>query len=155
MRRNSSNELVGSHPRQSTMSQTWNRGTTGLSVHFTRYCNVESRIMFVSLCIFWQRLLVYGKAFPFVLLQRERSYSVWNLFSFAEDVSKNKERSSIFQERAEPCPLSSSIHYGGQEEDMYMKSSKLGSQPDVSSIQNCFFLKININYQTRFDPLVL
>ncbi|KAL2488968.1 Encodes a protein involved in salt tolerance [Forsythia ovata] len=34
----------------------------------------------------------------------------------------NKERSSIFQERAEPCPLSSSIYYGGQE-DMYYQSS--------------------------------
>lgn len=56
----------------------------------------------------------------------------WNRGT-TEDIYKNKERSSIFQGRAEPCPLSSSIHYGGQEEDMYTKSSNsqtLGSQPD-------------------------
>ncbi|XP_076914095.1 uncharacterized protein LOC143572974 [Bidens hawaiensis] len=34
----------------------------------------------------------------------------------------NMERRSIFQERIEPCPLSSSIYYGGQE-DMYVHSS--------------------------------
>ncbi|KAK9065840.1 hypothetical protein SSX86_015241 [Deinandra increscens subsp. villosa] len=34
----------------------------------------------------------------------------------------NMERRSIFQERIEPCPLSSSIYYGGQE-DMYVRSS--------------------------------
>lgn len=56
-----------------------------------------------------------------------------------EDASystSSKEKSSIFQERAEPCPLSSSLYYGGQE-DMYMKSSNpqtLASRPDVSSI---------------------
>ncbi|KAI5675085.1 hypothetical protein M9H77_06035 [Catharanthus roseus] len=52
-----------------------------------------------------------------------------------EDASystSSKEKSSIFQERAEPCPLSSSLYYGGQE-DMYMKSSNpqtLASRPD-------------------------
>uniref|UniRef100_A0A5B6ZHP4 Uncharacterized protein n=1 Tax=Davidia involucrata TaxID=16924 RepID=A0A5B6ZHP4_DAVIN len=42
-----------------------------------------------------------------------------------------KERSSIFQERAQPCPLSSSLYYGGQE-DMYIHSSSTqssGSNP--------------------------
>lgn len=48
-----------------------------------------------------------------------------NLAKNNEDAShcvSNKERSSIFQERAEPCPLSSSLYYGGQE-DMYVQSS--------------------------------
>ncbi|KAI3461558.1 hypothetical protein Pfo_018221 [Paulownia fortunei] len=36
--------------------------------------------------------------------------------------SPSKERNSIFQERSEPCPLSSSLYYGGQE-DMYIHSS--------------------------------
>ncbi|KAK3004568.1 hypothetical protein RJ639_019359 [Escallonia herrerae] len=40
----------------------------------------------------------------------------------ASNSSFNKERSSIFQERVEPCPLSSSLYYGGQE-DMYVRSS--------------------------------
>ncbi|XP_059626558.1 uncharacterized protein LOC132269394 [Cornus florida] len=43
----------------------------------------------------------------------------------------NKDRSLNFQERLEPCPLSSSIYYGGLE-DMYVLSSSSqipGSQP--------------------------
>ncbi|KAH6814555.1 hypothetical protein C2S51_023573 [Perilla frutescens var. frutescens] len=36
--------------------------------------------------------------------------------------SSSKEMSSIFQEKPEPCPLSSSLYYGGKE-DMYVKSS--------------------------------
>nr|XP_043637590.1 uncharacterized protein LOC122608560 [Erigeron canadensis] len=35
----------------------------------------------------------------------------------------NTDRRSILQERIEPCPLSSSIYYGGQE-DMYIHASK-------------------------------
>ncbi|KAL8261743.1 hypothetical protein R6Q59_025792 [Mikania micrantha] len=52
--------------------------------------------------------------------------------TLAENVAKNTVnanscvmnmgRRSIFQERIEPCPLSSSIYYGGQE-DMYVRSS--------------------------------
>lgn len=55
-----------------------------------------------------------------------------------EDVTNhisNKGRRSIFQERAEPCPLSSSIYYGGLE-DMYIQSSSAQisqSYPNVSS----------------------
>lgn len=55
-----------------------------------------------------------------------------------EDVTNhisNKGRHSIFQERAEPCPLSSSIYYGGLE-DMYIQSSSAQisqSYPNVSS----------------------
>ncbi|KAL3518130.1 hypothetical protein ACH5RR_020719 [Cinchona calisaya] len=74
-------------------------------------------------------------------IQRHSAGSqVWNKET-PEDLAKknegashclsNKERSSIFQERAEPCPLSSSLYYGGQE-DMYMQSSNpqsLGSYP--------------------------
>ncbi|CAK9147418.1 unnamed protein product [Ilex paraguariensis] len=40
----------------------------------------------------------------------------------ASSCAYNKERSPIFQERVEPCPLSSSLYYGGQE-DMYVQSS--------------------------------
>ncbi|KAM7496492.1 hypothetical protein LguiA_020906 [Lonicera macranthoides] len=36
--------------------------------------------------------------------------------------ASHKGRKSIFQERLDPCPLSSSLYYGGQE-DMYIKSS--------------------------------
>nr|XP_009782705.1 PREDICTED: uncharacterized protein LOC104231410 isoform X2 [Nicotiana sylvestris]XP_016454208.1 PREDICTED: uncharacterized protein LOC107778464 isoform X2 [Nicotiana tabacum] len=36
--------------------------------------------------------------------------------------TSSKERESLFQNRVEPCPLSSSLFYGGQE-DMYVKSS--------------------------------
>lgn len=42
-----------------------------------------------------------------------------------------EERRSVFQERAEPSPLSSSLYYGGQE-DMYVKTSNAqtsGSYP--------------------------
>ncbi|XP_071934616.1 uncharacterized protein [Coffea arabica] len=49
----------------------------------------------------------------------------------------NKKRSSIFQERAEPCPLSSSLYYGGQE-DMYVQSSNaqsLGSYHGINQFK--------------------
>lgn len=36
----------------------------------------------------------------------------------------NKEGNSIFQERSGPCPLSSSLYYGGQE-DMYVLCSNV------------------------------
>lgn len=40
-----------------------------------------------------------------------------------QDSKGNKEKKSTFQQRSEhPCPLSSSIYYGSQE-DMYVKSS--------------------------------
>ncbi|KAK1394237.1 hypothetical protein POM88_013293 [Heracleum sosnowskyi] len=40
-----------------------------------------------------------------------------------KDSEANKEKKSTFQQRSEhPCPLSSSIYYGSQE-DMYIKSS--------------------------------
>lgn len=61
--------------------------------------------------------------------------------SWADNVVKDsegliKERRSVFQERAEPSPLSSSLYYGGQE-DMYVKTSNAqtsGSYPLVSLI---------------------
>ncbi|XP_052179091.1 uncharacterized protein LOC127792584 [Diospyros lotus] len=43
----------------------------------------------------------------------------------------NKERNSVFQQNVEPCPLSSSLYYGSQE-DMYIHSSSTnnsGSNP--------------------------
>nr|XP_043608920.1 uncharacterized protein LOC122580828 [Erigeron canadensis]XP_043608921.1 uncharacterized protein LOC122580828 [Erigeron canadensis] len=40
----------------------------------------------------------------------------------AKSSIKNLERRSVFQERLEPSPLSSSLYYGGQE-DMYVCSS--------------------------------
>ncbi|KVI03637.1 uncharacterized protein LOC112512126 [Cynara cardunculus var. scolymus] len=67
--------------------------------------------------------------------QKETSESqVWTTthVTSAENVAKNTasanssimnmERRSIFQERVEPSPLSSSLYYGGQE-DMYVCSS--------------------------------
>ncbi|XAR60661.1 hypothetical protein NMG60_11034124 [Bertholletia excelsa] len=46
--------------------------------------------------------------------------------------SMTKERKSIFEGSVEPCPLSSSLYYGGQE-DMYVNSS--GTQtPSANSI---------------------
>ncbi|KAJ9543453.1 hypothetical protein OSB04_023160 [Centaurea solstitialis] len=67
--------------------------------------------------------------------QKEKSGSqVWTTthVTSAENVAKNTasanssimnmERRSIFQERVEPSPLSSSLYYGGQE-DMYVCSS--------------------------------
>ncbi|MGI4421811.1 hypothetical protein ACR2V7_25510, partial [Klebsiella pneumoniae] len=44
------------------------------------------------------------------------------------NIMTHKER-KIFQERAEPCPLSSSLYYGGPE-DMYIHSS---STPSLDS----------------------
>lgn len=52
-----------------------------------------------------------------------------------QDSEANKEKKSTFQQRSEhPCPLSSSIYYGSQE-DMYVKSSSAQaseSYPTVS-----------------------
>lgn len=48
--------------------------------------------------------------------------------------SSSKEMNSIFQEGSVPCPLSSSLYYGGQE-DMYIQSSSphtSGSYTNVS-----------------------
>lgn len=50
---------------------------------------------------------------------------VWNRKkeNISQDSEANKEKKSTFQQRSEhPCPLSSSIYYGSQE-DMYVKSS--------------------------------
>lgn len=50
---------------------------------------------------------------------------VWNRKqeNISVDRGANKENKSTFQQRSEhPCPLSSSIYYGSQE-DMYVKSS--------------------------------
>lgn len=49
-------------------------------------------------------------------------------------MTKSLDRGTIFQDRTELCPLSSSLLYGSQE-DMYIKSSgaqSLGSLPNVS-----------------------
>lgn len=49
-------------------------------------------------------------------------------------MTKSLDRGTEFQDRVEPCPLSSSLYYGAQE-DMYIKSSgaqSLGSLPNVS-----------------------
>ncbi|KAI3760516.1 hypothetical protein L1987_50911 [Smallanthus sonchifolius] len=73
--------------------------------------------------------------------------------TLAENVAKNTvnansgvmnmERRSIFQERIEPCPLSSSIYYGGQE-DMYVRSST-----DLTSKSYTKFL---IEKNSKDDP---
>ncbi|MCD9561480.1 hypothetical protein HAX54_020603 [Datura stramonium] len=65
------------------------------------------------------------------LEKQSSSCRAWNTLAPA-DVTKNregaghctssKEHESLFQDRGEPCPLSSSLFYGGQE-DMYIKSS--------------------------------
>lgn len=46
----------------------------------------------------------------------------------------NKEKKSIFLERVETCPLSSSLYYGGQE-DMYISSSSTKSSGSYPSIK--------------------
>lgn len=50
-----------------------------------------------------------------------------------EGIITNKEKNQVFQERVEPCHLSSSLYYGGQ--DIYSNSSSTqtsGSYPVVS-----------------------
>lgn len=53
----------------------------------------------------------------------------------------NMERRSIFQERVEPSPLSSSLYYGGQE-DMYVCSSSDPTSQSYSKVSIIFHLAI-------------
>ncbi|KAL3530809.1 hypothetical protein ACH5RR_010131 [Cinchona calisaya] len=64
-------------------------------------------------------------------IQRQSAESQVSKEGTPEDFDKNKEGAShyalnkertVFQEKPEPCPLSSSLYYGGLE-DMYVQSS--------------------------------
>lgn len=65
--------------------------------------------------------------------------------------SSSKERNSIFQEKPEPSPLSSSLYYGGKE-DMYVRSSSPHApeaESDVSFLMPMnLYLVIKIAYQS-------
>ncbi|XAR58949.1 hypothetical protein NMG60_11014543 [Bertholletia excelsa] len=52
------------------------------------------------------------------------------------NIISDKERSTIFQQRAEPSPLSSSIHYGGRE-DMYIRSTASETLSTYPSFDKC------------------
>ncbi|KAI3830035.1 hypothetical protein L1987_04167 [Smallanthus sonchifolius] len=82
-----------------------------------------------------------------VPMQKEASQSqVWTTTrgTSAENVAKNTasanssvmnmERRSIFQERVDPSPLSSSLYYGGQE-DMYVCSSSDATSQSYSKFK--------------------
>lgn len=47
----------------------------------------------------------------------------------------SKEHESLFQDRGETCPLSSSLLYGGQE-DMYIKSSDAHKTLSYTSVSS-------------------
>ncbi|XP_060175128.1 uncharacterized protein LOC132605877 isoform X1 [Lycium barbarum] len=117
------------------MESTKNLGSADISVS-TKESSLASNSTGIFSSIFPPPSKVMGrKASAAELIQSLQKQSSgcreWNKSSPA-DVTKNregaghctssKEHESLFQDQVEPCPLSSAIFYGGQE-DMYIKSS--------------------------------
>ncbi|XP_059300563.1 uncharacterized protein LOC132052872 isoform X2 [Lycium ferocissimum] len=107
------------------MESTKNLGSADLSVS-TKELSLPSNSTGIFSSIFPPPSKVMGrKASAAELIQSLEKQSSgcreWNKASPGHCTS-SKEHESLFQDQVEPCPLSSAIFYGGQE-DMYIKSS--------------------------------
>jgi hypothetical protein len=67
--------------------------------------------------------------------QKQSMSNMWSTKQGPADTITNKKKNSIFQESVEPCPLSSSLCYGGPE-DMYIKSSTTQTSSSNPSFKN-------------------
>ncbi|KAJ4843760.1 hypothetical protein Tsubulata_032159 [Turnera subulata] len=99
MKSSSSNQVIGSRPKQPSGNQkTWGRLIVTLSCFLLPFCKTNNP----------------------VISRQATGYSI-----------PSKDRNSIFpEERVEPCHLSSSIYYGGQDNySKYPSAQTAGSYP--------------------------